>query len=93
MRKLRNAPTSDEQPTELVPDPVVAKEFNVTPMTIWRWTGDASMGFPPPIKINGRNYRSRNHLENYKRKLIDAAIEKQRRQQAIASLYYRRSGD
>ena len=51
---------------QLVPDPQVWKEFGVSPMTGWRWTKDPKLGFPPLIKINTRNYRSRAALDNFK---------------------------
>jgi hypothetical protein len=54
-----------------VPDPIVAKEFGVTLMTIYRWDRDAKLaklGWPTRIKMhNGRNYRSRRELEAFKR--------------------------
>ena len=33
---------SSDAPDELVPDPQVAREFNVTLMTLWRWDHDPS---------------------------------------------------
>jgi predicted DNA-binding transcriptional regulator AlpA len=68
-------PSSAERPDELVPDPQVAREFNVTPMTIWRWDHDAGLGFPPPIKIRTRNFRSRRALEAFKECLMRGALE------------------
>jgi hypothetical protein len=50
----------DNVPDELVPDPQVAREFNVTLMTLWRWDRDpklAELGWEPPVKIRKRNYR------------------------------------
>ena len=49
-------------PDELVPDPQVAREFNVSLMTLWRWDRDpklAELGWEPPVKIRTRNYRRR----------------------------------
>lgn len=57
----------------LVPDPVVWTEFGVCSMTGLRWTNDPEMGFPQPIKIRGRNYRSRKALEAFKKKLLTQA--------------------
>src|ERR1700693_1718816 len=57
---------SDNVPDELVPDPQVAREFNVTLMTLWRWDHDpklAELGWEPPVKIRTRNYRRRRPLE------------------------------
>jgi hypothetical protein len=50
----------DNVPDELVPDPQVAREFNVSLMTLWRWDRDpklAELGWEPPVKIRTRNYR------------------------------------
>ena len=63
---------------ELVADPAVAREFNVSLMTIWRWTNDPVLNFPPPIKIKQRNYRSRRMLESYKAQLLRAAMSRVR---------------
>ena len=59
----------DNVPDELVPDPQVAREFNVTLMTLWRWDRDpklAELGWEPPVKIRTRNYRRRRPLEKFK---------------------------
>ena len=59
----------DNVPDELVPDPQVAREFNVTLMTLWRWDHDpklAELGWEPPVKIRKRNYRRRRRLEKFK---------------------------
>ena len=45
--------TADER-DDLVPDPVVWREFGVTSMTGWRWDRDPeliALGWPPPIRI------------------------------------------
>jgi hypothetical protein len=59
---------------DLVPDPQVADEFNVSLMTLWRWTRDETLGFPVAIKIRNRNFRSRNALEAFKERLLRNAI-------------------
>ena len=41
----------------LVPDPLVAEEFHVSLMTLWRWDHDPSLNFPKAIRIRGRNFR------------------------------------
>ncbi len=61
-----------------MPDPKVCKEFSVTPMTVWRWDHDpakANLGWPPPIKIGERKFRSRRLLEEFKANLLRMAIE------------------
>src|SRR6516164_1552234 len=62
----------------LVPDPQVQKEFGVTAMSIWRWDRDPELiklGWPPPIRIRSRKFRSRIALENFKRVMARRAIE------------------
>jgi hypothetical protein len=73
-----DAPASGT-PDNLVPDPVVCAEFGVTAMTLWRWTRDPVLGFPPVVNIRGRNFRSRKQLEDFKASLLQQAI-RQRRQ-------------
>jgi len=62
---------------QLVPDPEVWKEFGVTSMTLYRWTNDRDLGFPPVIKIRQRNFRSRRALEAFKQRLIARALAAQ----------------
>lgn len=62
------------QPDELVPDPVVWREFGISSMTGWRWTHDLELGFPPPIKIRNRCFRSRRALEEFKVRMMRQAI-------------------
>jgi len=64
-------------PDTLVPDPEVWKEFGVTSMTLYRWTNDRDLGFPPVIKIRQRNFRSRRALEAFKQRLIARALAAQ----------------
>ena len=61
-------------PDQWVPDPIIASEFHTTLMGLYRWTHDAKLGFPPPIKIRNRNFRSRRAIEEFKAKLMRAAI-------------------
>jgi hypothetical protein len=58
----------------LVPDPLVWGEFGITSMTGYRWTRDRDLNFPPAVKINGRNFRSRRALEEFKQRLLRKAI-------------------
>jgi hypothetical protein len=62
-------------PDEFVPDPDVCREFNVTPMTLWRWDRDPKLGFPPPLQIRRRNFRSRRQLDQFKQTLISNAMD------------------
>jgi len=45
----------------------VATRYGVTPMTIFRWTGDEHLGFPKPIYINNRKYWSDSELDAWER--------------------------
>ena len=71
-----------DTPDTLVPDPQVQKEFGVTAMSIWRWDRDPELiklGWPPPIRIRSRKFRSRIALENFKRVMARRAIEQRAR--------------
>jgi hypothetical protein len=64
-----------EPPTgDLVPDPQVWRELGITSMTLWRWTHDPKLGFPPAIKIRNRNFRSRRALEDFKCRMLRQSI-------------------
>jgi hypothetical protein len=73
------APPSDTNPDNLIPDPVVCAEFGVTAMTLWRWTRDTELNFPPAIAIRNRNFRSRRQLEAFKARMLRKAIRQRRR--------------
>ena len=60
---------------EFVPDPMVCREFGITPMTLWRWDRDSELGFPPAAQIRGRNFRSRRQIEDFKHRMMRRAIE------------------
>jgi hypothetical protein len=64
----------DDKNETLVPDPVVCREFGIVSMSLWRWTRDPELNFPPAIRIRGRNFRSRRQLEAFKERMIRAAI-------------------
>ena len=67
-------PPKNSDPEILVPDPTIWKEFGVCSMTLFRWSRDQALGFPPAVKINGRNFRSRRALEEFKAKLLAKTI-------------------
>jgi predicted DNA-binding transcriptional regulator AlpA len=71
-------PPSSTNPDNLIPDPVVCAEFGVTAMTLWRWTRDPELNFPPPIAIRNRNFRSRRQLEAFKARMLMRAIRQRR---------------
>ena len=54
--------------------PDVAREFNKNPRTIKRWIADPALGFPRPVKINGRLYIERQALEEWKRARLLASL-------------------
>jgi hypothetical protein len=61
-------------PDHLVPDPIIAREFSVTLMTLWRWSHDSILDFPPAAKIRGKNFRSRRAIEEFKVRMLRGAI-------------------
>lgn len=70
MPKAKTASTnaSDAHDT-LVPDPIVANEFGISLMTIYRWDRDENLkalGWPGKVQIRNRNFRSRRGLEKFK---------------------------
>ena len=73
MTKTSSAKLS-EAADSLVPDPVVWRELGISAMTGWRWTRDPNLRFPPAIQIRKRNFRSRRAIEEFKAKMMRAAI-------------------
>ena len=71
-------PPSDTNPDNLIPDPIVCAEFGVTAMTLWRWTRDPDLNFPPAIAIRNRNFRSRKQLEAFKARMLSKATRHRR---------------
>lgn len=62
---------------ELVPDSKVIRELGITAMSLWRWDRDATLiaaGWPPPIRIRSRKFRSRHALESFKAAMARRAI-------------------
>jgi hypothetical protein len=68
----------DDEVGELVPDPQVCREFQITSMTLWRWDHDSELEFPPPIRIRKRKFRRRRALEAFKRRLVRNAIARRK---------------
>jgi hypothetical protein len=66
--------SDDGEPDELVPDPAVAREFNISLMTLLRWSQDRELDFPPKIQIRKRNFRSRRQLTAFKARVLRDAI-------------------
>ena len=62
---------------EFAPDLKVCEELGVTAMTLWRWDHDpakAALGWPPPIRIGPRKFRSRKLLEEFKAAMVQRAL-------------------
>src|SRR6516164_438773 len=51
----------------LLPDREVAARYGVTTRTLWRWDHRPQLGFPRPIRINGRKYRRECELDEFDR--------------------------
>jgi hypothetical protein len=66
---------------EWVPDVRVQAEFNISAMTLFRWDQDEhlrELGFPPPIYMRGKKFRSRQLLEKFKASMLNAALSDRR---------------
>lgn len=50
-----NLPVSKSS-EDLLPATPVRARYGVSDMTIFRWLADPKLGFPQPIRINGRRY-------------------------------------
>jgi predicted DNA-binding transcriptional regulator AlpA len=46
----------------------VRERYRCSYQTIWRWINNPEMGFPKPMKINGRNYFMTAELEAFDRR-------------------------
>lgn len=66
-------PLDDDEPPPpkrnpgLLPDREVARRYGVSVRTVERWDKDRALGFPPPIYIRGRRYRSGEELDQFDR--------------------------
>ena len=73
-RQARSTLPADE-PDRLISDRAIATEFGgVSLMTLYRWTNDPALGFPPPIKIRTKNFRSRRAIEEFKARMMRNAV-------------------
>jgi predicted DNA-binding transcriptional regulator AlpA len=59
----------------LIPDPLVAKRYGVSPMTIWRWDHDPELNFPKPHRIKKRKYRRQSELVEWERRCAPRRVE------------------
>jgi hypothetical protein len=73
----------------LVPDRQARAELgDLSAMSFWRYDRHpekAPAGWGPPLKLGGRNYRSRRMLERVKANLVQAAQERGRAKVRIAA--------
>lgn len=53
------------EPGVFLPEALTQRRYNVSDMTLDRWTRDESLGFPKPIYIRGRKYRRLAELEEF----------------------------
>ena len=60
-------PKYSEKPV-LLPDRLVAARYDVSIRSLERWDLKPDLGFPAPVRINGRRYRAIAELENWERK-------------------------
>jgi hypothetical protein len=50
---------------QLLPEARVSERYGVSRMTLRRWDADPKIGFPAPIYIRKRRYRSRAELDAF----------------------------
>jgi hypothetical protein len=66
---------------ELIPDPRVAELFGISLMTLWRWTHDRDLRFPPAVQIRKRNFRSRKQLDQFRSRMLRDSITRRVREE------------
>jgi predicted DNA-binding transcriptional regulator AlpA len=49
----------------LLPDSKVRQRYGVSACTLYRWDRNSALKFPRPTKINGRNYRDEDELNQF----------------------------
>ena len=49
----------------LLADSKVAERYGVCLRTLWRWDRNRKLGFPAPVRINGRKYRREEELDAF----------------------------
>jgi predicted DNA-binding transcriptional regulator AlpA len=51
---------------QLIPDSEVCRRYRISSMTLWRWDHEKpELGFPKPVRINGRKYRVEAELDKF----------------------------
>ncbi|MCJ2058447.1 DNA-binding protein [Methylobacterium sp. J-048] len=56
---------------DLLPATPVRARYGVSDMTIFRWLADPKLGFPQPIRINGRRYWRLADLQAFEARLAE----------------------
>ena len=51
--------------TSYLPAGAVRARYGVSDMSIWRWLHQEALGFPTPIRINGRRFWKLAELESW----------------------------
>jgi hypothetical protein len=74
MRTKREAAMANEDPGDLISDNDCCRELGgVTRVTLWVYSHDPELNFPPVIKLRQRNFRSRRAFNEFKARLIARA--------------------
>jgi predicted DNA-binding transcriptional regulator AlpA len=59
-----------DHPTYLPASQVCAR-YGISAMSIWRWCRDDALGFPHPLRINGRRFWKLAELEQWEASRIE----------------------
>lgn len=61
-------------PGDLIADATCQRELDyISKVTLWKYSNDPKLNFPPVVKIWNRNYRSRKLFDEFKARLIAKA--------------------
>jgi predicted DNA-binding transcriptional regulator AlpA len=53
--------------------PDIDRRYKRSPQTRWRWSKDAELGFPKPMKIKNRLLYRRSEIEAFERRMTAAS--------------------
>ena len=62
-------------PQTYLPAGQVRARYGVSDMSLWRWLRDEALGFPHPIRINGRRFWRLTDLEEFEASRVANAPE------------------
>jgi hypothetical protein len=54
--------------------PQLARHFNVTPMSIWRWLRDPKLRSPQPTQIRKRNFWRVTDIREFEQRMVAAGL-------------------